>query len=106
MTMIVVLFNLKPGVSAADYESWAKNTDLPVVRGLDSIDDFFVGRATGVLGSDAAPPYAYVEVIRVNDMDLFVREVGSETMQRVAGEFQQWADAPTFIMTQSIEEKA
>lgn len=104
MTMIVVLFNLKPDVSAADYEALAKTTDLPVVRGLDSIDEFVVGRATGLLGSDAPPPYGYIEVIRVNDMDLFGAEVGSETMQRVAGEFQQWADAPLFIMTQSIEE--
>ena len=34
MTIIVVLFNLKPGVSAAEYEAWAKATDLPTVNSL------------------------------------------------------------------------
>jgi hypothetical protein len=99
---IVVLFNLKDIDSKADYESWAKSTDLPVVNGLESVDAFSVHRATGLLGSDAAPPYQYVEIIDVNDMELFGSEVATETMQKVAGEFKSFADAPLFILTDAL----
>jgi hypothetical protein len=102
MKRIVVLFNLKDAGSAADYEAWAKSTDLPVVNGLDSVDGFSVHRATGMLGSDASPPYQYIEIIDVNDMELFGEEVSTDTMQKVAGEFQGFADAPLFILTDAL----
>ena len=102
MKRIVVLFNLKDAGSAADYEAWAKSTDLPVVNGLDSVDGFSVHRATGMLGSDASPPYQYIEIIDVNDMELFGEEVSTDSMQKVAGEFQAFADAPLFILTDAL----
>ena len=101
-TRIVALFNLKPGISVADYEAWAKATDLPTVNGLSSVDRFEVFRSTGVLGSDAKPPYAYIEIIDVADMDGFGKEVSTETMQKVAGEFQAMADDLVFILTDKI----
>ncbi len=103
MTTIVVLFNLKPGVSKTDYEAWAKSTDIPNVRGLKSISGFDVLRTTGLLGTEDASPYEYIEIITVKDMALFGEEVGTETMTKVAAEFQTVADAPQFIMTESIE---
>ena len=102
MKRIVVLFNLKDAGSAAAYEAWARSTDLPVVNGLDSVDSFSVHRASGMLGSDASPPYQYVEIIDVNNMELFGEEVSTDTMQKVAGEFQAFADAPVFILTDSL----
>ena len=101
-TKIVVLFNLKPDISVADYENWARTVDLPTVKGLGSIENFEVFKATGLLGTDTAPPYAYVEIIDVGDMGRFGEEVASETMQKVAGEFQAMADNPLFIMTDKV----
>lgn len=103
MAHILVLFNLKPGVSVETYERFAKNTDLPIVRGLKSIDRFDVYKASGLLGSSAKPPYAYAELIQVNDMAVFGQEVASETMQKVAGEFQSLADNPLFILCDKLE---
>lgn len=102
MTRIVVLFNLKDAGSVEEYEAWAKSTDLPIVNGLKSVDGFTVHRATGLLGTDAAPPYQYIEIIDVNDMSVFGEEVSTETMRKVAGEFQGFADSPTFILTDSL----
>ena len=102
MKRIVVLFNLKDANSAAEYEAWATSTDLPTVRALESVDSFTVHRATGLLGTDAAPPYQYIEIIDVNDMAVFGDEVSTETMRKVAGEFQSFADSPVFILTDSI----
>lgn len=101
-TKIVALFNLKSGISASQYEDWAKSTDLPTVKGLKSVDTFEVFRSAGLLGSDVAPPYRYIEIIDVNDMDAFGAEVGSETMQKVAGEFQAMADDLVFILTEKL----
>jgi len=98
---IVVLFNLRDGVDVSAYEEWARTTDIPTVRGLGSTSGFDVLRCTGLLGTVDAPPYAYVELIDVDDMDLFGEEVATETMQKVAGEFQAFAD-PIFILTEAI----
>jgi len=102
MSRLVVLFNLKPGTDISEYEAWAKATDLPIVRALDSVSEFAVQRVDSVLGSDETPPYQYVEIIDVNDMALFGNEVGTETMQRVAGEFRAYADNPVFLLTNTL----
>lgn len=99
---IVVLFNLKPGVDAATYEEWAKRRDIPGVRALPSVDDFQVYRSTGLLGSDAKPPHAYIEIIDVADMDGFGKDVAGAAVQAVAAEFQAFADSPTFILTEAL----
>ncbi len=99
---IIVLFNLKPGVEPADYEAWARSTDLPGVRSLNSVVDFQVHRATGLFGSDAKPPYQYIEVIDIRGVDSFVADVGSEKVQKVAAEFQRYADNPLFITTENL----
>lgn len=101
-TKIVALFNLKPGVSVADYENWAKTKDIPTVNGLQSVDEFAVFKSTGLLGTDDKPPYAYIETIDVNDMDKFGGDVSTETMQAIAGEFQAMADDLVFIMTDKL----
>lgn len=102
MPSLVVLFNLKDEAAQAAYENWAQTTDVPTVKGLVSIDDFKVFRLTGMMGTGDTPPYQYCEVIQVNDMAKFGEEVGTETMKRVAGEFQEFADGPLFIMSEQI----
>lgn len=101
-TRIIVLFNLKPGVSVADYEAWAKAKDLPTVNGLKSIDEFTVFKSTALLGSDDTPPYAYIEILDVNDMEVFGGEVSTDAMTAIAGEFQAMADDLSFIMTEKL----
>lgn len=101
-TKIVVLFNLKTGVSVDVYEAWARATDLPTVNGLKSVEGFEVYRSVGLLGSDARPPYSYIEIIDVDDMDAFGAEVGTEVMQKVAGQFEAMADDLVFILTEKL----
>lgn len=102
-TKIIALFNLKAGIGEADYEAWAKATDIPTVNGLQSVDGFEVFKSVGLLGSEDKPPFAYIEIIDVNDMDTFGSEVGTEVMQKVAGEFQAMADDLFFILTDKLD---
>lgn len=99
---ILALFNLKPGTSVADYEDWAKTIDIPTVNGLGSIEKFEVFKATGLLFSEDKPPYQYFETIDILDMDKFGEEAGSETMQKVAAEFQGMVDDLVFITTEQL----
>lgn len=102
---IIVLFNLKPGKTKSDYEAWARTTDLPTVNALGSVADFAVFEMTGLLGSDGKPPYEYVEILDVDDMEAFGGDIATPVMQRVAAEFQLWADA-AFVTTRNIDSAA
>lgn len=102
MASVIVLFNLKAGVDRGAYEEWARSTDIPTVRSLASVDSFRVLATTGLLGGGAAP-YEYVEIIDVSSMDGLIADVTAEAMQKIAAEFQAFADGPMFIVTESIE---
>ena len=102
MTTIVVLFNLKADVDKSIYEAWAKQTDIPIAGSLSSVDIFEVLKAESLLMSDASSPYQYIELLKVNDMEQFGKDVSSQTMQQVAAQFQEFADNPLFIITSNI----
>jgi hypothetical protein len=99
---IVVLFNLKEGVDPAEYEAWARGTDIPGVNALTSVHGFTVHKATGLFGSDGTPPYQYVEIIDIVDMEPFVADVSNPGFQAVAAEFGQFAENPHFILTEDL----
>lgn len=99
---ILVLFNLKPETSIAEYEAWAKSVDIPTVNGLGSIKKFEVFRTTGLLFSEDKPPYQYFETIDILDMDKFGQEAGSDTMQKIAEAFQGMVDDLVFITTEKL----
>ena len=104
MKNLIVLFNLLEGVNPSDYESWARTTDLPSVRGLKSVRNFSVYKSLELMGSNEKAPYAYIEVIAISDMDRFGKEVGSTAMQQVASQFQSFAEDPLFIITEALSE--
>jgi uncharacterized protein (TIGR02118 family) len=101
VTTIIVLFNLKPGASMADYEHFARETDLPIVNRLPSVEKFEVLKSQGTLAGGQAP-YQYIEIIRIRSLEALGQDVTSETMQKVAAQFRQFADNPQFIVTGAL----
>ena len=99
---VIVLFNLKPGVTADEYENWARTRDMPGVRSLPSVDDFTVLRTTGLLGSEAKPPFAYVEIIEIADMQGFGTDIATEASRTIATEFREWVDDAVFMTTEEL----
>jgi hypothetical protein len=99
---IIVLFNLKPGVSVESYEKWARETDIPGVRALKSVEAYHVQRATGILGTGEAAPYAYIEIIEIGDTALFGEEVAGPVVQALAADMRNYADDPVFITSESL----
>jgi hypothetical protein len=100
-TTIVVLFNLKSGVDARDYERFARETDLPIVNRLPSIEKFEVLKSTGLLGGGAAP-FQYIEILRVKDMQQLGNDIATATIQQVATQFRAFAEDPKFIVTAAL----
>ncbi len=101
MAKIIVLFNLKSGVSVADYEIFARTTDLPIVNALPSVDRFEILKSEGLLGGGASP-FAYIEIIDVNSLEQLGNDVSTDTMKKVAATFQSMADNPLFIVTSKL----
>lgn len=99
---IICLFNLKDGADRDAYEAWARGTDIPGVNALGSVRGFTVHRATGLFGSDAPPPYDYIEVIDIHTMEGFVADVTDPAFQKVAAGFGAFTDNPVFILTEDL----
>ncbi len=92
MPSMIVLVDLKEGVDPEDYERWVLESYAPAVRELPSVEDWRDYRATGLLGSDAAPPYRYVVTLDIRDLDQLGRDVASEGMQGLLSELQDLAE--------------
>jgi len=96
---MIVLVDLKERVDPEDYERWVLESYAPAVRELPSVEDWRDYRATGLLGSDTAPPYRYVVTLDIRDMDQLGRDVASEGMQGLLSELHDLADV-TQIMAE------
>jgi REDY-like protein HapK len=99
MPAMIVLINLKDGVSPEDYERWILESYAPAVKNLSSVEDWRDYRVSGLLGSDAAPPYRYVVTLEVGDLEQLGRDVESEEMQRLLSELHELAEV-TQIMAE------
>ena len=99
MPSMIVLVDLKEGVDPEDYERWVLESYAPAVRELPSVEDWRDYRATGLLGSDAAPPYRYVVTLDIRDLDQLGRDVASEGMQGLLSELHDLAEV-TQIMAE------
>ncbi len=102
MPHLIVLFNLKAGQSRADYDAWAQTNVLPSVNSLKSVDSCKVLRSTGLMGSGHVAPYQYIEVIEINSDDGLMADFEGPIMQKISEEFLEFADAPIFIMAESL----
>ncbi len=102
MTTIVVLFNLKSGVDHHEYEEWARTVDIPSVRRLPGCGGFDVLRGERLLDGSTSVPYAYVELIQVDDMTDFMSAVSTPAAQEVAAQFREFAEGATFMVTEPI----
>lgn len=102
MPHLIVLFNLKAGQSLSDYEAWAQTNVLPSVNSLRSVDSCKVLRSTGLMGSANIAPYQYIQVIEINNDDGLTVDFEGPIMQKISEEFLEFADAPIFLMAESL----
>ncbi len=97
MATMIVLVNLKEGVSPEDYEGWILDSYAPAVRSLPSVEDWRDYRVSGLLGSDAAPPYRYVVTLEVSDLEQLGRDMQGEEIQKLFSELHERAEVTQFM---------
>jgi nucleotidyltransferase/DNA polymerase involved in DNA repair len=103
MPILIVSFNLKPGVSEADYEAWARAVDLPTVRSHGSVQSMRVLKARHRWKSEAAGPYRYMELISIRDVDAFLADTASAKQAPVSARFREIATDVTAVLCDELE---
>ena len=83
MPTMIVLVNLKEGVSPEEYERWVLESYAPAVKSLPSVEVWRDYRVSGLLGSQTIPPYRYVVMVEVNDLEQLGQDMASEKMQEL-----------------------
>jgi hypothetical protein len=96
---MVVLVNLKEGVTPEEYEGWLDERYVPAVLGLPSVDEWRGYRVGGRAGADGGPPYQYIVAVEINDLDQLRKDMESEQVQTLLGELGRYADV-TQLMTE------
>lgn len=92
MTTMVVLVNLKEGVSPEYYERWVRESYAPTVKALPSIRDWRAYRVGGLLASDDVPPYRYVVTVDIGDLAQLGRDMEDEEMRGLLSELHRFAE--------------
>jgi hypothetical protein len=96
---MIVLVNLKDGVTPEEYESWLQERYVPTILDLASVDEWRGYRVGGLPESDGEPSYEYVVSVGINDLEQLGRDMKNEQVQRLLGELGQYADV-TQLMTE------
>ncbi len=94
---MIVLVNLKRDVRPEDYERWIRDSYAPAARNLPSVSDWRNHRVSGLLSSDAVPPYRYVVTLEVEDMEQLGRDMAGEKMRRLLAELHEFAEVTQLV---------
>ena len=100
MPTMIVLVNLKEGVSPEEYERWIIESYVPAAKALPSVEDWRDYRVSGLLGSLARPPYQYVVTLEIKDPEQLRRDMAREEMKRLFSELHELAE-----ITQLVSER-
>ena len=92
MTIMVVLVNLREGVSPENYERWVKESYTPAVKTVPSVRDWRAYRVGSLLASDNTPPYRYAVIVDISDLAQLGRDMKSEEMRRLLSELHRFAE--------------
>ena len=97
MPAMIVMVNLKEGVSPEDYERWVLETYAPAVKALPSVRSWQAYQVGGLLASDDTPPYRYVVTLDIDDLAQLGRDMKGEEMRRLLSELHRFAEVVQLI---------
>lgn len=103
MATIIILYNLKEGVTQEQYDNWIRTTDYPTMRGLSRVNSYINYRTVQPLMGEGKPSVQYVEVFDIPDLEGFLQEdMGGSAVQQIMGEFMQYVESPEFIIAEAV----
>ena len=99
MPTMIVLVNLKNGVTPEEYERWLEERYVPAVLELPSVGEWRGHRVAGLIEAGGEPPYQYIVSVEIDDPEQFVRDMESEQVHTLLGELGHYAEV-TQLMTE------
>jgi len=96
---MIVLVNLREGVTPEEYERWLDERYVPAVLDLPSVDEWRGHRVGGLAEAGGEPPYEYVVTVEINDREQLGKDMESEQVQALLGELGRYAEV-TQLMTE------
>ena len=96
---MIVLVNLQDGVAPEEYERWLAERYVPAILELPSVDEWRGYRVGGLAGTGREPPYRYVVVVEINDMEQLGKDMEGEQVQALLGDLGRYAEV-TQLMTE------
>lgn len=101
---LIIALKLKPNADPARFEQWLRETGLPAVRALVSVQDYELLRVTGLFGAQETPPYDYIGVLDTTDAEELTEDFGSDAIHRVMDEMRDHVEEPVLIQTELVSE--
>lgn len=106
MTQRVFFLNtLHEDVTPDEYESWVRQVDYPLARGLAEINSYVVTRVDGKLGDDDPKPFQYLEVLEVTNVDEYRNMMESSAeFKGLMDEFSKYVASTVALYGEVIED--
>jgi REDY-like protein HapK len=103
MKQLIIMYNLKPGVTPQKFEEWVRTVDQPNMLSLGRVSRFRTFRTEGLLMGEGKPSVRYVEVFDITDLDGFVGEdMPGDIVQMVMGAFMGLVENPEFMIASEV----
>lgn len=99
---LIVLFNLKEGVSEEKYQKYAVEIDSPTIKRQPSNLGFKILKGLNLFKSKAASPYQYIEVMNISSFDELAADLQKGEVKEMLRQFSAFADKPQLIVTKQI----
>jgi hypothetical protein len=84
------LNRLRDGVDPRDYERFVREVDYPFASRIPTIRSYVVTRVDGLLEGEGKPPYDYLEVVEITEVDAY-RASLDPSQPDVKEFFDQWS---------------
>jgi hypothetical protein len=103
MARLIITYSLKPGVTDAEYQTWVRDVDYPVMRGVTRVASYVNHHVTRRMMGEGPLPFTYMELFDVPDLDGFLAEdMGSSALQGILGYFMAHVENPDFLIAEDI----
>lgn len=91
MTSVFWFSKLKPGANPEAYERWVRETDYRLAEGIACVEHYRVHRLVGPMEGEGSPPYDYIEVLAVRDLDDYRKALAQDpAIQQILAEIGQF----------------
>jgi hypothetical protein len=102
---VFFLNRLRDGVSPADYEDWVRRVDYPVARRQPAIRSYVVTRLDGLVTADGEPPYQYLEVIEITNIDDYRSSLsGNPELESLLQEWSEYVGESVAVYGETVDD--